>query len=115
LLIKGDRRWLGQALISLIDNGVRFSPTGGTLFVRMKSPGGQATIEVEDCGAGAPAAELPLLFDAFYQTKEGRARGGSGLGLALTRWLVERHEGSVRVANGPSGGCVFAVTLPVTP
>lgn len=113
LVVRGDRRWLGQALISLIDNGVRFSPTGGTLFVRMKAVGAEATIEVEDCGAGAPPAELPRLFDAFYQTQEGRARGGSGLGLALTRWLVERHEGSVRVVNGPRGGCVFALALPV--
>jgi signal transduction histidine kinase len=114
LLVTGDRRWLGQALISLIDNGVRFSPTGGTLFVRMSATAAEATIEVEDCGVGAPAPELPRLFDAFYQTKEGRARGGSGLGLALTRWLVERHEGSVRVSNGPKGGCVFAVALPVS-
>ena len=114
VIVSGDRLWLGRAVMSMIDNGVKFSPQGGVLNLRLTQAGDSAVIEVADSGAGAPPAELPRLFDAFYQADEGRARGGSGLGLALTRWLAEQHKGSVRAVNAPGGGCVFAMTLPVT-
>jgi signal transduction histidine kinase len=113
VMVQGDRLWLSRAVMSMADNGVKFSPTGGTLRLRLARAEDSAVIEVADSGAGAPPAELTRLFDPFYQSDDGRARGGSGLGLSLTRWLAEQHGGDVRASNAPGGGCVFAMRLPV--
>ncbi|MFD2781933.1 sensor histidine kinase [Novosphingobium pokkalii] len=58
-------------------------------------------------------SDLPRIFDAYYQAQEGRQRGGSGLGLALARWVVEQHGGAVAAANQPQGGCVIRFSLPL--
>jgi signal transduction histidine kinase len=113
LPVLGDARWLGQALLAVLDNGVKFSPTGGTLSMRVHEAAGHAAIEIADQGAGVMPAELPRIFDAYYQSAESRTRGGTGLGLALARWVVEQHGGMIRAANDPAGGCRIAITLPL--
>lgn len=111
--IAGDRRWLGQALLAVIDNGVKFSPQGGLLRLALDAEEGQARIRIADNGPGVMAEALPRIFDAYYQTDAGRTRGGTGLGLALARWVIEQHGGTIAAANDPGGGCTIAITLPV--
>lgn len=113
LRIVGDRRWLGQALLAIIDNGVKFSPQGGLLRLALDTQEGHARIRVLDRGPGVMADALPRIFDAYYQSDAGRMRGGTGLGLALARWVVEQHGGTIAAANDPGGGCTIAITLPV--
>ena len=108
--INGDARWLQQALVATLDNAIKFSPVGGSVSLVV---GADASVTIGDQGAGIPAGELPRIFDAYYQTETGRERGGTGLGLALARWIVERHGGSIGASNASTGGCVMTITLPL--
>lgn len=111
--VLGDKRWLHQALLTVIDNGLKFSPMGGTLTIAVKVENGNAAITVTDNGQGVMPDDLPRIFDAYYQSKQGRQRGGNGLGLALARWVFEQHNGAIDAANMPQGGCRISIRLPL--
>lgn len=113
LTVKGDARWLGQAMLAIVDNAVKFSPSGGAVRIAVERRDDAATVVIADRGIGVAAPELPRIFDAYYQTEAGNKRGGTGLGLALARWVVEQHNGSIVAANDPAGGCVITLSLPV--
>lgn len=114
-----DRDRLAQVWLNLLDNAVRHSPKGGTVRVRASavvgSPDDQIVIDVENEGQGIPEEELPYIWERFYKVDKARRyeRGvGTGLGLVIVKELVERHGGSVRAENLPSG-TRFRVTLPI--
>lgn len=113
LAVAGDARWLGQAMLAVIDNAVKFSPGGGTVRISVSRQADAATVTIADRGIGVSTAELPQIFDAYYQADAGTQRGGTGLGLALARWVVEQHRGTIGAANDPDGGCIITMTLPV--
>ncbi len=101
-----------QALANLVANALRFSPPGGAITLGAHASGsGEVALTVEDQGPGIPAADLPRLFDRFWQASR-HDRTGSGLGLAIVRGIVEAHGGRVEVASGPGGGTRFALVLP---
>jgi signal transduction histidine kinase/CheY-like chemotaxis protein len=110
--VVADPRRLRQVLINLISNAIKYGGSGGEVVVRVERDGPRAVIKVIDVGAGIPDEDLPLLFTAF---ERGVARGsgieGSGLGLALTKNLVEAMGGSIGVETGPDGS-TFYVSLP---
>ncbi len=112
--MRGDARWIEQALVAVIDNAVKFSHPDGVVEIVLAAAPGAAILSVADRGIGVLPDALPRLFDSYYQTEAGRARGGSGLGLALVRWVVERHGGVVEARARDGGGCVVTMTLPVT-
>jgi two-component system phosphate regulon sensor histidine kinase PhoR len=110
-----------QALINLIDNGVKYTPDGGRLSVAAvfsAGSGGEGTvaIRVTDTGIGIPARDLPHVFDKFYRVNGTATRGiaGTGLGLAITRSIVEAHGGRVRVESLEGAGTTFVMELPLT-
>jgi two-component system phosphate regulon sensor histidine kinase PhoR len=110
-----------QALINLIDNGVKYTPDGGRLSVAAvfsAGSGGEGTvaIRVTDTGIGIPARDLPHVFDKFYRVNGQATRGiaGTGLGLAITRSIVEAHGGRVRVESLEGAGTTFVMELPLT-
>ncbi len=111
--VRGDARWLRQALLGLIDNGLKFSPMNGVLTVDFVVRAHKAEIAVMDNGPGLIVADLPHIFEAYYQAEMGRQRGGSGLGLALARWITEQHGGTIRAANRPQGGSSITIALPL--
>jgi two-component system phosphate regulon sensor histidine kinase PhoR len=101
------------ALDNLIDNAIAYTETG-SVTVTVDSDGAFVSIEVADTGSGIPAEELPRIFERFYRVDRGRSRdsGGTGLGLALVRHVVERSGGSVKVESETGNGSVFTITLP---
>ena len=118
LVVDADRERLGQAIAALVDNAIRFAPSGG--HVRLQaglSPRSSslARVEVLDDGPGVPPEDMPQIFDRFYQVDPSRDRGSgtSGLGLAITRAIVEAHGGSTGVENPPEGGARFWIDLPL--
>ena len=114
LASRGDARWLQQAVLAVVDNAVKFSPLGESVSLRLTRSEDAARITVADRGVGVADAALPRIFDAYYQADAGRSRGGTGLGLALARWVVEQHGGSIRAAN-QGGGCTVTIDLPLVP
>jgi two-component system, OmpR family, phosphate regulon sensor histidine kinase PhoR len=110
-----------QALINLIDNGVKYTPEGGrvtvtAVFSAGSGDAGTVTVRVTDTGVGIPARDLPHVFDKFYRVKGAATSGiaGTGLGLAITRSIVETHDGRIRVESVEGAGTTFVVELPLT-
>jgi PAS domain S-box-containing protein len=114
--IDGDPARLAQVLGNLLANAVKFTPDGGKVSVDVRESDGQAMLAVADTGIGIPATFLPHVFDKFRQADGSFTRryGGLGLGLAITRHLVELHGGTVEVrSEGKNKGATFVVRLPL--
>jgi two-component system sensor histidine kinase TctE len=89
-----------EMMLNLVDNGLRYTPAGGTVTVRIRQQDERAFIDVEDTGPGIPESERQRVFDRFYRIL-GTNVDGSGLGLAIVREIVERHDGLVRIGSNP--------------
>jgi PAS domain S-box-containing protein len=114
--IVGDPNRLQQIVWNLLSNAVKFTPSGGTVRVRLEARDGQALLIVSDTGQGISPEFLPYVFDRFRQAEStsSRAHGGLGLGLAIVRHLVEMHGGTVQVESAGAGmGATFTVRLPL--
>ncbi len=109
----GDERRLKQILLNLLSNAIKFTPQGGQVWLRMRCDGTTVTIEVEDTGIGIAADKHHLIFEAFQQIDSAlnRKHEGTGLGLALTRQLVEMHNGSINFKSQVGLGTIFTVHL----
>jgi two-component system, OmpR family, sensor histidine kinase BaeS len=110
-----DSERLGQVLGNLLDNALRHTPAGGNVSVIGRAGDDAVTLTVTDSGAGIPREQLPHVFERFYRVDRARdrAHGGSGIGLAIVKALVEAHGGTVTAASDGSGcGATFTVTLP---
>jgi heavy metal sensor kinase len=113
--VLGDAQWLKQALINLLDNALRYTPSGGAVTVRLQAVGEGIAVAVEDTGHGIEPDHLPHLFERFYRTDWARAKdsGGTGLGLPIVKEIAEAHGGAVTVASQVDKGSVFTLRLPV--
>jgi signal transduction histidine kinase len=113
LTVEGDVDRLKQVLGALVDNALRHTPRGGTASIEGRSSGTRVRISVRDTGPGIAPADLPHVFDRFYQADPSRDRstGTSGLGLAIVRALVDAHGGSAGAENLPGGGARFWIEL----
>ena len=117
LKVEGDSLFLRQAVANLIDNAVKYSPVGGTLAVRVRSgDANHVTIEVQDHGPGIPPEDRARVFERFYRVDKSRHResGGVGLGLAIAKWAVEAHGGTIALSSTNGTGCTFLISLPRT-
>jgi signal transduction histidine kinase/ActR/RegA family two-component response regulator len=117
LIVNGDPRRLEQIVANLVSNSVKFTPAGGAVEVGLARAGDRAHLVVRDTGIGIAPGFLPQVFDRFSQadSRTGSEHGGLGLGLAITRHLVEAHGGTIEAASdGVGRGSVFTVTLPLT-
>jgi len=116
--VRADGVRLGQAVDNLVSNALKFTPSGGTVAVRVEpTPDGGARVVVADTGIGIPADELANLTERFYRasTATRRAIPGVGLGLSITKAVVEAHGGTVDIASTVGEGTSFTLTLPARP
>ncbi len=112
VLVLGDKFLLGEAVANLISNAIQFTPPGGRVLVRTKSDGEENQLEVQDSGPGLSPEDQQKLFQPFVRLRPTSADSGSGLGLSLTRTIVERHGGSISVNSAPGQGATFSIHLP---
>lgn len=113
-----DAGRLQQVFLNVVSNAVKFTPEGGRISIHTAndSDGGRLTVEIRDSGIGIETALMPRLFDAFEQSERSRRLGGLGLGLSITRSLLELHHGSIRAASeGPDRGATFVIELGTAP
>ncbi len=110
-LVSADRDKLVSALLHLVENALKFTPEG-EVHLSGEQRGNQAVVEVSDTGIGIAEQDLPYIFDKFWQHPSHRGMGGTGLGLALVKRIIELHDGTIEVASRPGGGTTFTVTLP---
>jgi len=104
----GDPRRLRQEVLNLVKNALEAAGPGGSVTLRARVEGGEAVLDVCDSGAGVPASDQARIFEPFFTTKT----GGTGLGLAVSRAIVQAHGGSISLASAPGGGAVATVRLP---
>ncbi|AOG28607.1 HAMP domain-containing sensor histidine kinase [Cutibacterium avidum] len=106
--VLGDEATLERAVTNLLDNAVKFSPTGGTVTVTMDGD----TVVVSDEGPGIDEADLPHIFDRFYRSDQARNTPGTGLGLSIVAHTVTSHQGWIKASRAPGGGAMFTMYLP---
>jgi two-component system phosphate regulon sensor histidine kinase PhoR len=99
--------------MALVDNAIKFSPKGGDVEIRLTESGDKVMVVVEDHGIGISKENMPSIFNRYYRLDkhEDDLFGGIGLGLAITRQVIEQHQGSLDVTSEPRKGSVFTITL----
>ncbi|MBW4696293.1 MAG: HAMP domain-containing histidine kinase [Aphanocapsa lilacina HA4352-LM1] len=107
-----DGLQLGRVVANLVGNAINHTPRGGRVIVRLLQAAAEVRLLVEDTGSGIPPTDIRRIFDRFYQSDNTRHIPGTGLGLYLSRQIVEAHGGRIWAVNRPGGGCLFAVALP---
>ena len=113
-LVLGDEVSLTEALVNILGNAIKYSHVGSEIAVSGEEKNDRIVVTVTDSGVGIAEEDLPMIFDGFYRAESGRAAaGGVGLGLAITRRIIEAHEGSVSVHSKLGKGSTFVLSLPV--
>ncbi len=113
---RADKTKIYQLMSNLIENGIKFTPEGGMVKMELRADEREVVFTVSDNGPGIPEADLPYIFNRFYQVDKSRSaseRRGSGLGLHICKKIAEAHGGSITAAPGEGNGATFTVTLPI--
>ncbi len=113
--VVGDTDRLQQAVGNLLSNAARYTPNGGSIAVSVRVESGCALVEVTDTGIGIAEEDLPHVFSRFWRADSARASstGGLGIGLAVTKEIVERHRGTISAGGRSGGGTRFSIRLPL--
>jgi signal transduction histidine kinase len=123
--VRGDAALLRQLVMILLDNAIKFTPSGGTVRVRVGAPNGTATLVVEDTGVGIASEQLPHVFERFWRGDPARSRapggdegvsrggaGGAGLGLSIARWIADAHGAEIAIDSRAGEWTRAAVRFP---
>lgn len=109
----GDRDYLKQLLLILVDNALKYTPRGGSVSLSSSVGDAAVSLRVVDTGVGIAPEDQPHVFERFYRADRARSSRGTGLGLAIARWIVEEHRGRIEVESEVGRGSAFTVTLPL--
>jgi two-component system, OmpR family, sensor kinase len=115
VIVKGDRQRLKQTMLIAIENAVKYSENGTAVEITLMADAGDALLTVRNRGDGIPPDDLPYVFDRFYRGRRqsAKSKAGSGLGLSIAKWIVEKHAGTVAVASDPEGITELIIRLPL--
>jgi signal transduction histidine kinase len=115
LAISGDVRLIQRMLGNILDNAIKYTPSGGSVSVSLQpNPGGAVAIVVKDSGVGISEKDRPHIFERFYRGDPSRSQAGAGLGLSLARAVARAHGGDIAVDSSPASGAIFRVQLPAS-
>jgi heavy metal sensor kinase len=110
--LSGDKSKLQRTLTNLLDNAIKYTPSGGTITVSAEEGEKEVIISVHDTGIGISANDIPRIFDRFYRADESRTEPGAGLGLSLVLAIVQAHRGDIQVSSSPGAGSTFTIVFP---
>lgn len=113
ILVRGDREMLFTAILNIVSNALKYSPTDSTVSVSQTLRDGRAVLSVRDRGIGFPPEQLARAGERFFRADNARTQSGTGLGLHIVKTVLERHAGSLDLRNAPDGGTVAELRLPV--
>ncbi|MEE8574120.1 MAG: ATP-binding protein [Thermodesulfobacteriota bacterium] len=113
--VEGDRDRLEQVVVNLLDNAIKYTPSGGSVSVAVAAGEDEVRVDVKDTGIGIPARDIARIFERFYRVDKARSRelGGTGLGLAIVKHIIQGHSGRVWVESEPGIGSTFSFTIPL--
>ena len=115
--VEGDSLFLRQLILNITENGLKYTPAGGEVALKVKGDRDQGVVRllVSDTGVGIPQKDLKRVFDRFFRVDTARSRetGGTGLGLSICQWIAHAHEGQIAVESTVGKGSTFTVTLPM--
>ncbi|MCI0454312.1 MAG: HAMP domain-containing histidine kinase [Candidatus Dadabacteria bacterium] len=112
LSITVDRNWIRQVLANLVDNAIKYTPSGGRVDIEACRREQEVIISVKDTGVGISHEELDKIWERLYRGDKSRSQRGLGLGLSLVKAIIRAHKGYVQVSSEPGAGSVFTVYLP---
>lgn len=112
--VTGDEQRLGELLLILLDNSIKYTDSGGRVDVTVGRMDGNVQVAVSDNGRGIPPESVPHVFDRFYRADKARSRemGGTGLGLSIAKWIADGHNGRLAIQSAPGSGTTVTVELP---
>jgi two-component system OmpR family sensor kinase len=113
LEINGDSERLAQVVTNLLTNAIQYNLSDGEVRVRLELENGLATLKISDTGQGIAPEDLPRVFERFYRADKSRSTGGNGLGLAISKAVVEAHGGTIEISSEENVGTTFIVRLPL--
>ncbi len=113
--IQGDRDKIRQVFVNLLDNAVKYTPEGGSIFLSAEEKSGKVKVTIRDTGPGIPEDTIPRIFERFFRVDKARSRelGGTGLGLAIAKHIMESHDGSIDCQSVLGKGSSFSVSFPL--
>jgi heavy metal sensor kinase len=113
LSLYADRNRMLQSLANLLDNAIKYTPSGGQVTMTAARDDHHIVLTVTDTGIGIPAEDLPRIWDRLYRGDKSRSQRGLGLGLSFVKAIAQAHHGSVQVSSTPEGGSTFTLSLPL--
>ena len=116
VVVEGDAAWLGQMVLNLLDNAIKYTNANGRIDVRVSRDGDVARIDVQDTGVGLSPEDARHVFERFFRVDPARSSTteGAGLGLSLVQWIAAQHQGIATVQSRQGHGSTFTVTLPLS-
>jgi heavy metal sensor kinase len=114
LEISGDSERLAQVVTNLLTNAIHYNKPGGEVRVKLQSQNGLAILTVSDTGAGISAEDLPHVFERFFRADKSRSSGNAGLGLSISKAIIEAHGGTIEVSSEEMAGTIFTIRLPLS-
>jgi signal transduction histidine kinase len=115
-VVMGDPGQIRQVLLILLDNAIKYTPSGGKVRISVSRQGTRAAVSISDTGIGIEPEVRPHIFERFFRGDQARERDqhGSGLGLAIAKWIVDAHQGEISVRSQPGKGSTFTMLLPAS-